>query len=163
VRRGTLFSKNNIQNSWKAAFCPKLHDIRRLRLIVLRTRKTGISKMKWSGGMTMKRGNPNTFQKSPSLYHLDQNPTRTFSRTSTGLRVTGWLLHARASTGRTSNYIWSNNLFKNSVPNLKRTQSLSSTKTKKLLLYCEIIWNTQIRVLCVGEMLLDVKVGGHVE
>jgi len=162
VRRGALFSKNNIQNSWKAAFCPKLHDIRRLRLIVLQTRQTIRSKLKWSDGMTRKGENLNTLQKCLSHYHLDQNPTRTFSRSSTGLRVTDRLLHARAGTGWTIKSIRSNILFKNSVRNLE--QSISSTKTKPLLLvYCEIIWNTQIRVHCVGEMLLYVKAGGHVE
>ena len=164
MRRGALFSKNNIQNGWKAAFCPKLHDIRRLRLIVLQTRQTIRSKLTWSDGTTMKGENLNTLQKSLSHYHLDQNPTRTFSRSSTGLRVTDRLLHARASTRWTIKSIRSNNLFKNSVRNLNRTQSISSTKTKPLLLvYCDIIWNTQIRVQCVGEMLLDVKAGGHVE
>jgi len=47
------------------------------------------------------RGKPKYSSEKPEHYHLDQNPTRTFSRSSMGLRVTGWLLHARASTGRT--------------------------------------------------------------
>jgi hypothetical protein len=39
VRRDPLFLKNNIQNIEEAVFCQKLHDIRKLRLLVLKTRK----------------------------------------------------------------------------------------------------------------------------